>query len=96
MRVSRIFPLLVYLLMSDFFCQVSISAEICNRIVAIVNSEVITLRELNAKIRELTGLEPNDLRNRDEKTYLEARRKILDILIDEIKPQAVNEKIQQA
>ena len=83
MRGSRIFPLLVYLLMSGFFCQVSISAEICNRVVAIVNSEVITLHELNAKIRELTGLEPTELRIQDEKTYLETRRKTLDLLIDE-------------
>ncbi|MDY6971666.1 MAG: peptidylprolyl isomerase [Thermodesulfobacteriota bacterium] len=83
MKGYRPFFLLVCLLVSGFFCQMAIAAEICNRIVAIVNSEVITLHELNAKIRELTGLDPADLRNQDEKAYLENRRKILDILIDE-------------
>jgi peptidyl-prolyl cis-trans isomerase SurA len=59
------------------------SAEISNRVVAIVNDDVITLYELNARIRDMTGMEPSVLRVKDEKKYLEARRKILDLLIDE-------------
>ena len=61
----------------------TVFAEICNRLVAVVNNDVITLYELNQKIRELTGLKPADLKARDNETYLETRRKILDILIDE-------------
>jgi peptidyl-prolyl cis-trans isomerase SurA len=51
--------------------------------VAIVNSEVITLHELTNKIKELTGVEPTDLKTQDEEGYLEIRRKIIDLLIDE-------------
>ena len=60
-----------------------ISAEICNRVVAHVNSDVITLYELNTRIKELTGFDPNDLKMRDEKEFLETRRKVLDLLVDE-------------
>ncbi len=61
----------------------SASAEVLNRVVAIVNSELITLYELNGRMKKMTGAEPADLRARDEKRYLETRRKILDALIDE-------------
>lgn len=57
--------------------------EIANRVVAVVNSDIITLYELNARMKELTGLAPDDLRRRDEKGYFETRRRILDLLIDE-------------
>lgn len=66
--------------------------EIANRVVAIVNSDIITLYELNVKMRELTGLAPDDLRRRDEKGYIETRRRVLDLLIDE---KITREKIQQ-
>jgi len=65
-----------------------LSAQTFNRVVAIVNEDVITLHELNKKVREMTGLTPDGLSSRDKKTYLETRRKILEILI--------NEKITQA
>jgi len=61
----------------------SACAEVLNRVVAIVNSELITLYELNGRMKKMTGTEPADLRARDEKRYLEIRRKILDALIDE-------------
>jgi peptidyl-prolyl cis-trans isomerase SurA len=51
--------------------------------VAIVNNEVITLHELNNKIKEMTGVEQDILRRQDEKKYLDARREILKLLIDE-------------
>jgi peptidyl-prolyl cis-trans isomerase SurA len=71
------------------FCAVTalfaqpLSAQILNRVVAIVNDDVITLHELNKKIKEMTGLTPDDLSFGDKKTYLETRRKILALLIDE-------------
>ena len=68
------------------------AAEICNRVVAIVNDDVITLYELNQKMKELTGAEPEDLRARDENKYLDARRKILEALIDD---KIAREKIQE-
>ena len=58
-------------------------AETLNRVVAIVNEEVITLHELNKKMREMTGLRPEDLKLQDENKYLEARRLILNRLIDD-------------
>lgn len=57
-------------------------AETCNRVVAIVNDDVITLHELNKKIKEMTGHTPHDLKLRDESRYIETRRQILDLLID--------------
>lgn len=67
-------------------------AEVCNRVVAIVNDEVITLHELNKKIKEMTGFAPADLeaRNRDE--YLAMRRRVLDLLINE---RIAQEKIKE-
>lgn len=68
------------------------SAEICNRVVAIVNDDVVTLYELNAKMKEVTGLEPAELRKQDESKYLDARRKVLDLIIDE---KITSEKIKE-
>lgn len=79
----RIFCLFIFMLTGGFFSHMSSWAETCNRVVAKVNSEVITLYELNAKIEELTGLEPIDLRSRDERKFLEIREKVLDLLINE-------------
>ncbi|MFO7600415.1 MAG: peptidylprolyl isomerase [Candidatus Desulfacyla sp.] len=64
-----------------FFAPVS--AEIQNRVVAIVNNELITLYELNSKIRQLTGLSSGELKERSEETYIETRRKVLNDLIDQ-------------
>jgi len=61
----------------------SVSAEIQNRVVAIVNNEVVTLHELNSRIREITGIPPSELKRKSEDVYLEARRKVLDDLIDQ-------------
>ncbi|MBW1666830.1 MAG: peptidylprolyl isomerase [Deltaproteobacteria bacterium] len=61
----------------------SSSAELCDRVVAIVNDNVITLHELNKKIQEMTGLTPAQIKLRDKEDYQETRRKILEFLIDE-------------
>ena len=61
----------------------SVSAQVVNRVVAIVDDDVITLYELNQKIREMTGSTAEALRDRDEERYLQTRRKILEIMIDQ-------------
>jgi peptidyl-prolyl cis-trans isomerase SurA len=64
-------------------CLQPLFAEVCNRVVAIVNDEVITLHELNKKIKEMTGLAPEDLKLQGKGAYLATRRRILEFLIDE-------------
>ena len=58
-----------FILFSWFVClitgtvgNVPVLAEIENRVVAIVNDEVVTLHELNARIRALTGISSRKLR----------------------------------
>ncbi len=58
-------------------------AEITNRIVATVNSDIITLHELNTSIKRLTGLRINGLQLKDETDLYEVRRAVLDNLINE-------------
>lgn len=58
-------------------------AKIANRIVAIVNSDIITLHELNTSIKRLTGLSAKELRLRGETSFYEVRRAVLDSLINE-------------
>ena len=59
------------------------SGETLNRVVAIVNDDLVTLYELNKKIRELTGRTPVELRSQNEDQYYEIRGKILELLIDD-------------
>jgi len=92
MNPLKIFSLLICLAIVTLVYHQLVSAEIRNRVVAIVNNEVITLYELNTKTRELTGLDPAELELRDKKKYLETRRKILDLLIEE---KIAKEKIQE-
>jgi len=63
--------------------QSSVSGEICNRVVAIVNDEVVTLYELNTMMQALTGIPSEQLKNKSEEIYLKTRQKILDDLIDQ-------------
>ena len=65
-----------------------VSADTFNRVVAIVNEDVITLHELNTVMQEMTGLSPDNLKFRNNDAYLDTRRKVLELLI--------NEKITQA
>lgn len=59
------------------------AAEPLNRIVAFVNNEVITLHELNSRIKELTGMTPVELKSRGEEVFRDARQQILEMMIDE-------------
>ena len=67
-------------------------AEVFNRIVACVNNDIITLHELNNKIREMTGVSPFQIMNEDKEKYLQTRSNILQILIDE---KITHEKVKE-
>jgi peptidyl-prolyl cis-trans isomerase SurA len=58
-------------------------AEPVNRVVAVVNNEVITSYELSKKIKEATGFTPEDLMKRDERAFPEVRKQILELMINE-------------
>ena len=79
-----------------FICATGLSrhslSETCNRLVAIVNDDCITLYELNKTIEELTGVTPEILRARNEDRFLETRKKVLERLIDE---KITNAKIKE-
>ncbi len=91
-RVTKIWPLLWGVIISAVGVQPTLAAETCNRVVAIVNNDVITLHELNKKMKEVTGLAPEDLRFQDEERYLQARRKVLEIIIND---RIAQEKIRE-
>src|SRR3989339_2042557 len=83
MRVSK----MTRICMTVFFLVaapvVLFAAEPLNRIVAVVNNEVITLHELNTRIREMTGMTPVELKDKNEKAFLDARQQIIELMIDE-------------
>jgi peptidyl-prolyl cis-trans isomerase SurA len=58
-------------------------AETCNRVVAVVNNDVITQLELEKKIKEMTGFSVEDLKRKDGASFGETERRILEFLIDE-------------
>ena len=68
------------------------NGETLNRVVAVVNDDIITLHELNKKIKELTGMSPVDLKSRSEEKFYETRRQVLELLIDD---KITNAKIQE-
>jgi peptidyl-prolyl cis-trans isomerase SurA len=58
-------------------------AEPVNRVVAVVNNEVITLHELNKKFKEVTGFTPEDMMQRDERALPGVRKQVIELMIDE-------------
>ena len=58
-------------------------AETCNRVVAVVNNEVITQYELEKKIREVMGFSADGLKTKEPQRFDETRRRVLDLMIDE-------------
>lgn len=60
------------------------SAETSNRVVALVQDDVITLHELNNKIEEITGQTREEIRAGGEEYYTEVSDKVLDLMIDEM------------
>jgi peptidyl-prolyl cis-trans isomerase SurA len=61
----------------------NLSAEITNRVVATVNSDIITLYELNNSIEQVTGRSVANLILRDEKRFYQIRRAVLNSLINQ-------------
>ena len=82
MGPRRIGIILFFALIAALSLQTA-SGETLNRVVAIVNDDIITLHELNKKIQDLTGMAPVDLKGRSEEQYYETRRQVLELLIDE-------------
>ena len=92
-KVFRSFILsLLLVLTATALLKSPASAEIRNRVVAIVNDQLVTLYELNIKIKELTGMAPDEIRTRSEKDFMQARRDVLDILIND---KIAKEKIKE-
>lgn len=83
MKAFNIFFPLIFSTLFILICCLPVSAEIFNRIVAAVNNEIITLYELNGRISEITGTNPSELEHIDKTGFLETRRNVLDLLIDE-------------
>jgi peptidyl-prolyl cis-trans isomerase SurA len=81
MRVLRRLTFLI--LVTSLWLEPLFAAEVCNRVVAVVNNDVITLYELNNRIKEMTGATPEELMQKNEAMYRDAQRKILELLIDE-------------
>ena len=81
MRVLR--RLFFLILLMGLWLEPLFAAEVCNRVVAVVNNDVITLYELNNRIKEMTGSAPEELMQKNETMFRDAQRKILELLIDE-------------
>jgi len=81
MRVLR--RLFFLILLMSLWLEPLFAAEVCNRVVAVVNNDVITLYELNNRIKEMTGSAPEELKQKNESMFRDAQRKILEVLIDE-------------
>jgi peptidyl-prolyl cis-trans isomerase SurA len=58
-------------------------AETCNKIIAVVNNDVITQLELEKKIKEMTGFSVEDLKRNEGPRFAETEHRILELLIDE-------------
>lgn len=92
MKGFRLFSVISAIGILPLIFHAVVRAEIANRVVALVNSELITLYELNKRIRDVTGRDPGDLKMKDENAYLKLRRQVLDILINE---KITLEKVQE-
>jgi peptidyl-prolyl cis-trans isomerase SurA len=71
------------ILATSLWLEPLFAAEVCNRVVAVVNNDVITLYELNNRMKEMTGVPPEELMLKSDAMYRDARQKILELLIDE-------------
>jgi len=81
MRFLRRLSFLI--LVTSLWPDPALAAEVCNRVVAVVNNEVITLYELNNRMKEMTGTTADELMVKNAVMYRDARQKVLDVLIDE-------------
>ncbi len=92
MRFMKLIGPFVFSAVMVAICLHHVSAETFNRVVAIVNNDVITLHELNKKMEAITGLKPDDFKSQNDDRYLETRRRILDLLIND---KIAQEKIRE-
>ncbi len=92
MKTKRSIGIIFLFIVFIIAIPLGLCAEILNRVVAIVDNEVITLYELNQKIRDMTGMAPEDIRNKDEEKYLETRKNILELMIED---KIAQKKIQE-
>lgn len=83
MRALRVILSLKLLLILFSVTPGLLRAEITNRIVAIVNVDIITLHELNTSMKRLTGLSVKGLQQKHETNFYGVRRSVLDKLINE-------------
>jgi len=83
MKTTKLRILFALLLILFALAPGYLLAEITNRIVATVNSDIITLHDLNVSIKKLTGSSAKDLQLGNEKKFYEMRRAILDNLVNE-------------
>ena len=82
--MTRLLRSLSFLILAmSLWLEPLFAAEVCNRVVAVVNNDVITLYELNNRMKEMTGVPPEELMLKSEAMYRDARQKILELLIDE-------------
>lgn len=70
----------------------NVEAEICNRLVAIVNNDIITLHELHKKMKEITGYDADKIKENSQVTYEKMRTKVLEKLIE---TKITNKKIEE-
>ena len=75
--------LFVILSMSVNVCSWAETPEVSNRVVAFVNDELITLHELNKKIREMTGYSAAFLEEKDKRKFDDIQMKVLQHMIDQ-------------
>jgi peptidyl-prolyl cis-trans isomerase SurA len=83
MRTTKLIILFTLLFVVFTLAPGYLLAEITNRIVAKVNSDIITLHDLNTSIKKLTGSSAKDLQQKNEEKFYAIRRAILDNLVNE-------------
>jgi peptidyl-prolyl cis-trans isomerase SurA len=71
--------IVLVLLIPSHFC-----AEVTDKIVAIVNGDIITLYELNISIKNLTGLHVGELKLKGEDDFHKVRQAVLNSMINEL------------
>jgi peptidyl-prolyl cis-trans isomerase SurA len=92
MRIKLILTMIIMFLFC--FASTAPADEINNRVVALVNNDIITLYELNNRIKELYGQSSDAIKAQDEDTFIELRRQTLENMIDEKIAQAKAKELE--
>lgn len=72
-------------------------AEISNRVVSVVNNDIITLYELNNRVKKRTGKTSDELKQMSEEYFIQARRELIEEMITEkLEQQKIEELKLQA